>query len=70
MDELYRGYRIAIKQTDKFAARITHVRGTLVPLHADATLEEGPGPCSARARELIDRYLAFLADNGLDGEPS
>ena len=70
MDELYRGYRIAIKQADRFVARITHVRGTVVPLRADASLEEGPGRCAARARELIDRYLAFLADNSRDGEPT
>jgi hypothetical protein len=70
VDELYRGYRIAIRQTDGFVARITHVRGTLVPLDAYATLQEGPVTCVSRARNLIDRYLVFLTENDLDGEPN
>ncbi len=70
MDELYRGYRIAIKQTDRWVARITHVRGTYVPLDAHATIKEGPQPCLVRARTLIDRYIDFLNQNALDGEPN
>lgn len=70
MDELYRGYRIALRQTDRWTARITHVRGTVVPLNASSSLAEGTGPCLARARELIDRYLAFLEQNALGGEPN
>ncbi|HEY4203540.1 MAG TPA: hypothetical protein VGM35_00890 [Xanthobacteraceae bacterium] len=70
MDEVYRGYRIAIKQDGNWAARITHVRGTYVPLHARATAAEGPQRCLERARELIDRYLEFLSLNDIGGEPN
>lgn len=60
MDELYRRYRIALTQTDRWVARITHVRGNLVPSKVQATLEEGESVCLARAKAIIDRYLAFL----------
>jgi hypothetical protein len=70
VDEVYRGYRIALKQTDRWVARITHVRGTHIPLDAQATLAEGAEHCLARARELVDRYVAFLSQNGIDGEPA
>ena len=68
MDEVYRGYRIAIKLTDRWRARITHVRGPFVPLDASASLAEGEARCAERSRELIDRYVAFISDNGLAGE--
>lgn len=70
MDELYRGYRISVKQAERWTARVTHVRGTLMPLDAHASLVEGPQICCGRARAMIDRYIAFLSQNGLDGEPS
>lgn len=70
MDELYRGYRIAIKQGDGWNARVTHVRGPYVPLDAKATLAEGESKCLERARAQIDRYVAFLEQNQLDGELS
>ena len=70
MEQLYRSYRIAIRQTDRWVARITHVRGTYVPLDAQATLKEGAEACLVRARELIDRYIAFLEQNGIGGEPN
>jgi hypothetical protein len=70
VDEVYRGYRIAIKQADRWTARVTHVRGPYVPLDAKATLAEGEEVCATRARELIDRYVAFLEQNGLGGEPN
>lgn len=70
MDEVYRFYRIAVKRADRWTAHITHVRGTYIPLTATATLAEGPEPCLARARELIDKYIDFLSDNGVDGEPN
>ncbi|MEO6012657.1 MAG: hypothetical protein ABIQ30_03600 [Devosia sp.] len=70
MDEVYRGYRIAIRQTDQFVARVTHVRGPYVPLDAHATLAEGSEQCAIRARALIDRYVLFLEQNGLSGEPN
>ena len=70
MDEVYRGYRIAATLGDKWTARITHVRGTHIPLNASATLAEGAERCVARARELVDRYIAFLKDNGVGGEPN
>lgn len=69
MDEVYRGYRIAIKQTDRWSCRVTHARGTHIPLGAAATLDEGQDICLRRARELIDRYIEFLNSNGM-GEPS
>jgi hypothetical protein len=64
VDEFYRGYRIAIKQTDRWVARITHVRGTYVPLDAEASLEESSAACIERARRLVDRYVEFLDRNG------
>ena len=70
MDEFYRGYRIAIKQTDGWVARITHARGTHIPLSAKATAKEGAERCLARARDLVDRYIEFLGRNGIDGEPN
>ena len=70
MDEVYRGYRIAVKQNNGWTARVTHVRGPYIPLDARATDKEGAEVCLARARELIDRYIAFLSENGLSGEPN
>jgi hypothetical protein len=70
VDEVYRGYRIAIKQNGDWTARVTHVRGPYVPLIANATLAEGESRCLERARAMIDRYIAFLEDNGLGGKPS
>jgi hypothetical protein len=70
VDEVYRGYRIAIKQDGIWTARVTHVRGPYVPLDAKATLAEGPAKCIERARAMIDRYIAFLEQNALDGEPN
>ncbi len=70
MDEVYRFYRIAITQADGWTARITHVRGTYIPLTARATAAEGPERCLARARQLVDRYIDFLSTNGVDGEPN
>ena len=70
MDEFYCGYRIAIKQADGWVARITHARGTHIPLSAKATEKEGAARCLARARELVDRYVEFLGRNGIDGEPN
>jgi hypothetical protein len=70
VDEVYRGYRIAIRKKEKFEARVTHVRGPYVPLTATASLGEGQEQCAIRARATIDRYIEFLEQNGLDGEPS
>ena len=70
MDEVYRGYRIAVKQTDQWTARITQVRGTYVPLIASADLTEGAELCLARARMLIDKYIDFLDTTRTGGEPS
>ena len=65
MDEVYRGYRITIAQRNdsSFGARITHVRGSALPLIARATATEGEEACFRRARAGIDRYLAFLSDD-------
>ncbi len=60
MDEVYRGYRIAIKQDGGWSARVTHVRGPHVQLDAKSTLKEGEAQCLERARRLIDRYISFL----------
>jgi hypothetical protein len=70
VDEVYRGYRIAIRMTDRWTARITHVRGPVVPLSAVATAGEGEGQCLIRARALVDRYVEFLALNDIDGKPN
>ncbi len=70
MDEVYRGYRIAIRQSGGWTARVTHVRGPYLPLDAKATLAEGEAKCLERARAMIDRYIAFLEQNDLDGEPN
>ncbi len=70
MDTLYRSYRIALKRDGHWLARITHVRGTLLPLTATATLKEGADTCRQRAEALIDRYIAFLSQNDIEGEPN
>jgi hypothetical protein len=62
LDEVYRGFRIAISDKRRWVARITHVRGSLAPFSASSTVEEGQETCGRRAREQIDRYLAFLRD--------
>lgn len=70
MEEVYRGYRIAVRLTDAWRARITHVRGPHLPLDASASIHEGDVRCAERAREVIDRYLAFIKDNGPEGDPN
>jgi hypothetical protein len=70
VDEVYRGYRIATKQDGGWTARVTHVRGPYVPLHAKASSAEGEARCIERARTLIDRYIAFLKQNDLGGAPN
>jgi hypothetical protein len=70
VDELYRGYRIAIRQTDRWVARVTHVRGTHMPLDTQAALHEGAGRCLEKARLLVDRYIAFLDDDDIGREPN
>ncbi|WP_417307522.1 hypothetical protein [Devosia sp.] len=69
MDEVYRGYRIAIRQDDKWIARITHVRGHVVPGRPQASALEGPEMCLKRARVHVDRYVEFLKlpDADLEG---
>ena len=69
MDELYRGYRISIKQSEGWSARITHVRGPSVPLTPRSTRAEGPDICLSRAREMVDRYVAFLSRGDDESEP-
>ena len=70
VDEVHRGYRIATKLDGGWTARVTHVRGPYVPLDAKATLKEGEAKCVERARAMIDRYIAFLEQNDLGGEPN
>ena len=70
MDEVYRGYRIAIRLQGEWSARVSHVRGSLVPLTARASPADGPHVCLERARALVDRYIEFLAQNEIDGEPN
>lgn len=60
MDEVYRGYRIALTATLHWRARITHVRGSVVGVFAEATLEEGSTICQQRARQAVDNYIEFL----------
>lgn len=63
MDEVYRSYRIATTpdENGRWSARVTHVRGPVLPVHAHADASEGDAICLKRAREEIDRYLAFLS---------
>lgn len=67
MDEVYRGYRIAIKQiAGTWTARISAVRGTVVPVTAKSTDAEGDVVCAQRARAAVDRYVVYLAGAGVD----
>lgn len=69
MEEVYRDYRIAITATEGgWIARITHVRGSVAPFKASATVEEGSESCARKCRDLIDRYVEFLStpDERLD----
>ena len=69
MDEVYRDYRIAVRKAEQWMARITHVRGHLVPIEASASLDEGHTTCLSRAKAQIDKYLEFLDEDG-GGEPA
>ena len=66
MDEVYRGYRIAIRQGDNWSARITHVRGHVVPGRPQASALEGAEMCLKRARAHVDRYIEFLNRPGAE----
>ena len=68
MEDLYRGYRIAVKHELDWRARVTHVRGHLLAVTARAKTEEGAECCLRRARAEIDRYLAFLDDADGSGD--
>lgn len=70
MDEVYRNHRIAIRQAEQWVARITHVRGHLVPIGANASLDEGHATCLLRAMAQIDRYVEFLETDAGDGAPA
>ncbi len=66
MDEIYRGYRIAITRrgpTEGYSARITRASGPLVPVVAGATALEGEDVCLTRARAALDRWLSFLGED-------
>ena len=60
MDEVYRGYRIAVRQRDgKYEARITSVRGPALNERPEGANEE---VCLRLARAAVDRYVAFLSE--------
>ena len=61
MDDVYRDYRIALRQDGRWIARITHVRGQLVHLEVNSSLAEGAEVCLVRARQRIDKYIDYLA---------
>ena len=66
MDEVYRGYRVTVKRSEGlWIARITHVRGNQVRLHATSTEVEGPEACLGRAKRRIDDLVNYL--NARDG---
>jgi hypothetical protein len=66
VDEVYKGYRIAIKPTEcGWCARAQAARGPLVPVKATSSMAEGAEACLVRARTAVDRYIAYLA-----GEPA
>ncbi|MET0530182.1 MAG: hypothetical protein ABW003_17910 [Microvirga sp.] len=61
MDEVYNGYRIAIRQSGPaWVARISHVRGSLLPITAIASQNEGTAICLERARAAVGRYIRYL----------
>jgi hypothetical protein len=61
VDEVYRGYCIAIKQRDDgYVGRITSVRGPALKVQPMASLAEGEETCLLRAREAVDEYITFL----------
>ena len=60
MDEVYRGYRIAVRLRDgTYDARITSVRGQALNARPEAASDE---VCLRLARAAVDRYVAFLID--------
>jgi hypothetical protein len=64
LDEIYRGYRIATKfAAGIWTARISHVRGSIAPISAKATDAEGDAACMARARDAVDGYIRYLAND-------
>ncbi len=61
LDGVYRGCRVTIKAKGAvLKARITHARGTVLPISAEASLQEGAETCLRRAATTLDRYLAFV----------
>lgn len=60
IEEVYRAHRISVRLFDHWSARVTNVRGKVAPIDARASCEEGADACLARAREAVDRYIAFL----------
>jgi hypothetical protein len=63
VDDVYRGFRIAVRLRDgHYGARITSVRGPALKQRPCATLSEGEAVCRQRAEQAVDRYIAFLKD--------
>ena len=63
MDDVYRGYRIAVRLRDgQYEARITSVRGPALSNRPAVSEAEGEEACRQLARSAIDRYVAFLSE--------
>jgi len=64
VDEVYHGYRIAIRLRDgRYESRITSVRGPALRERPLAPAEDGVEACRTHARAAVDRYIAFLNKN-------
>jgi hypothetical protein len=62
LEEIYRGHRISVRQAGaEWEAKIWTVRGQVVPVGAHAGADDGAEICLVRARQAVDRYLAYVA---------
>ncbi len=69
MDEVYHGHRITITLKDGcWRARISTVRGPVLPVAVSASTDEGAQTCLKRSRDAVEKYLRFLGGAGAAGD--
>ena len=70
MEEIYRGHRISVRVAADIAhgyeAKIWTVRGHRTSLGAQSSHDEGPDRCFARARQVVDEFLAYRDNHRSD----
>jgi hypothetical protein len=63
VDEVYRGYRIAIRLIDgHWLARVSEPGGRTAPVTAKVSEQQGELACAELARSRVDKYLAYIGE--------